>query len=65
VKITVAGQSYTVGGDIVLKIDGIVPATVADLHRVREQMGRLPSGQTYGMTVLRGGWVIELVGRVP
>jgi S1-C subfamily serine protease len=63
-KITVGGQSYTVGGDIILKIDGVAPATVDDLHRVREQMGRLSSGQTFAMTVLRGGKVIDLVGRI-
>jgi S1-C subfamily serine protease len=64
-RATVAGQTYTVGGDIILKIDGIALATVADLVKVRERLGGLPSGTAYTITVLRAGKVQDLTGRVP
>ncbi len=56
---------FSVGGDIILKMDGIALTTVADLVKVREHLGSLPSGKTYGITVLRGGKVLDLTGRVP
>jgi S1-C subfamily serine protease len=64
-KATIGGQTYTVGGDIILKIDGLVLGTVADLVKVREHLGNLASGKTYTITVLRAGKVIDLTGRVP
>ncbi len=64
-KATIAGQTYTVGGDIILKIDGLVLGTVADLVKVREHLGNLASGKTYTITVLRAGKVMDLTGRVP
>jgi serine protease Do len=65
VKATIGGQPYTVGGDIILKVEGITLGAVADLVKMREKLGRLPSGSPYGITVLRGGKVLELTGRVP
>jgi serine protease Do len=64
-KVTVAGQNYTVGGDIILKMDGITLTTVADLVKVREHLGGLPSGKTYAITILRAGKIMDLTGRVP
>ena len=64
-KATIGGQTYTVGGDIILKIDGLVLGTVADLVKVREHLGNLASGKTYTITVLRAGKVMDLTGRVP
>jgi S1-C subfamily serine protease len=63
--VTVGGQSYTVGGDIILKMDGITLNTVADMVKVREHLGSLPSGKTYWITVLRGGKILDLTGLVP
>jgi S1-C subfamily serine protease len=64
-KVTLGGQSYTVGGDVILRLDGQALTTVAELVKVREHLGSLPSGKTYPITILRGGKVMELTGRVP
>jgi serine protease Do len=65
VKATIGGQPYTLGEDIILKIEGITLSAVADLVKMREKLGSLPSGSPYAITVLRGGKVLELTGRVP
>jgi S1-C subfamily serine protease len=64
-KVTLAGQTYTAGGDIILKIDGIAIGGVSDMVKIREHLGGLPSGRTYPITVLRAGQVMDLTGRVP
>jgi S1-C subfamily serine protease len=64
-KATIAGQTYTVGGDVILRIDGLTIASVGDLVKVRERLGGLPSGAAYTITVLRAGKVQDLTGRVP
>ncbi len=64
-KATIGGQAYTVGGDIILRIDGIAIGEVSDLVKIRERLGSLASGKTYTITVLRAGKVLDLTGRVP
>ena len=64
-KATIAGQEYTVGGDIILKIAGITLSAVTDMVKMREKLGDLSSGSPYGITVLRGGKLLELTGHVP
>ena len=64
-KVTVGGQSYTLGGDIILKIAGITLGTLADMVKMREVLGSLASGSPYQITLLRGGKVMDLTGRVP
>jgi serine protease Do len=64
-KATIGGQEYTVGGDIILRIAGITLTAVNDMVTMREKLGDLSSGSPYGITVLRGGKVVELTGRVP
>jgi serine protease Do len=64
-KATVGSQAYTVGGDIILKIDGITIANARDLVTIRERLGSLPSGKAYTITVLRAGKILDLTGRVP
>jgi len=64
-KATLNGQGYTLGGDIILKIDGIAIASLADLVTIRERLGGLPSGRDYPITILRAGKVMDLTGRVP
>ena len=53
------------GGDIILKIDGIAIGNVIDLVKIRERLGSLPSGMDYTITVLRAGKVMDLTGRAP
>ena len=64
-KATIGGQEYTVGGDVILKIADVTLTAVADMVKMRETLGALPAGSSYGITLLRGGKVIELTGRVP
>jgi S1-C subfamily serine protease len=65
IKATFAGQTYTVGGDIIIKMDGRTIGSAIDLVTIREHLGSLPSGRTYSITVLRGGKILDLTGRVP
>jgi len=54
VKASIGGQEYTVGGDVILKIADSTLTTVDDRVTMREQVGGLPSGSPYGITLLRG-----------
>ena len=64
-KATISGQTYTLGGDIILQIAGITLATTADMVKMRAQLGALDSGASYQITLLRAGKVLTLTGRVP
>ena len=59
------GEQYVVGGDIILKVQGIPVSDAADHRRVRDILTDLPPGAPFTMTVLRLGQVIELTGRHP
>ncbi len=62
---TIMGEQLVVGGDIILKVQGISVGELADHRRVRDLMDRVPPGGEFIMTVLRLGQVIELKGRHP
>jgi len=62
---TIMGEQLVVGGDIILKVQGIPVGDVSDHRRVRDLLEALPSGREFTMTVLRLGQVIELKGRHP
>ena len=62
---TIMGEQLVVGGDIILKVQGIPVGDVADHRRVRDILDALPPGKEFTMTVLRLGQVIELKGRHP
>jgi hypothetical protein len=59
------GEEIVVGGDIILKVQGITVGEVTDHRRVRDIVESLPPGREFTMTVLRLGQVIELKGRHP
>src|SRR5881409_1881711 len=63
VSATIMGEQYVVGGDIILKVQGIPVSDAADHRRVRDILTSLPPGAQFTMTVLRLGQVIELTGR--
>ena len=65
VSATIMGEPYVVGGDIILKVQGIPVSDAADHRRVRDILTSLPPGAQFTMTVLRLGQVIELTGRHP
>jgi S1-C subfamily serine protease len=61
---TVAGEDIMIGGDVVLKAQGIQISQPADLPRVRDAL-KLPAGQEISLTVMRDGRVMDLKGRQP
>jgi len=62
---TIMGEEIVVGGDIILKVQGIPVGDITDHRRVRDIVESLPPGREFTMTVLRLGQVIELKGRHP
>ena len=62
---TIMGEQLVVGGDIILKVQGVPIGDVSDHRRVRDILDSLPPGKEFTMTVLRLGQVIELKGRHP
>jgi serine protease Do len=62
---TIMGEQLVVGGDIILKVQGIPIGDVTDHRRVRDILGTVPPGGEFSMTILRLGQVIELKGRHP
>ncbi len=63
---TIDGEQIVVGGDIILKIQGIpVGDDLASYEEIRVALARVSAGDTVTVTVLRAGQVIELTGRMP
>src|SRR6266545_4837448 len=62
---TVMGEQLVVGGDIILKVQGIPICEASDHRRVRDILDSVPPGGDFTMTVLRLGKVIELRGKHP
>jgi serine protease Do len=62
---TILGERLVVGGDIILKVQGVPVGDISDHRRVRDLLDALPPGREFTMTVLRLGQVIELKGRHP
>ena len=65
-RATIEGQTLSVGGDIILKIEGIpISGDLAGYERMQERLSRLPSGSRVTLTVLRGGQEIDLSAELP
>ena len=62
---TVADQDVMIGGDIILKAQGISVTAASDLPKIRAALGKVPVGQEVTVTVLRSGRVVELKGPRP
>ena len=58
------GQDVPLGGDIVMTVEG-VPMSVGNAPKIRDALGRLPSGSPFKVTILRAGEVLELTGKAP
>jgi serine protease Do len=65
VATTLMGEPLVVGGDIVLKVQGIPVGEVTEHRRVQDILDTVPPGGDFTMTVLRLGRVIDLTGRHP
>ena len=62
--VRMGGQDVPLGGDIVMTVEG-VPMSVANAPKIRDALGRLPSGTPFKVTILRAGEVLELTGKAP
>jgi serine protease Do len=62
---TIDGEQMVVGGDILLKVQGLPIGGLASYEKIREVMARLPAGAPMTVTILRAGQVIELTGKKP
>jgi hypothetical protein len=49
---------------IVMSVEGIA-MTPANSARIRDMIGRLPSGAPFKVSILRAGQVLELTGKAP
>jgi serine protease Do len=62
--VVIDGQEFPLGGDIVLEALGH-PMKPANVARVREDLAKLHSGDSFQVTVLRAGRIIQLTGKAP
>lgn len=59
------GEPIVLGGDVILKIQGVPVRGLANYEQIRKILSALPAGGNLTVTVLRAGKVIELTGRKP
>ena len=62
--VVIDGQEFALGGDIVLEALGH-PMKPANTGKIREELSKLHSGDSFQVTVLRAGRIIQLTGKVP
>jgi serine protease Do len=63
--VTVGGEPYVLGGDIILSIEGIPADSAASMMKIRDLLATLKPGSQLTATILRKGRVIDLTGVVP
>jgi len=56
----VGDHQFVIGGDIILRGQGVVLSGPEDYARMQAELAKLESGDTLQMTVLRGGQQVEL-----
>lgn len=62
-RATIGGQELTVGGDILLEVQGISYAGPGGRDAIRKALSQLPPGAEIPLTVLRRGRLVKLIGR--
>ena len=62
--VVIDGQEFALGGDIVLEALGH-PMKPANTGKIREELSKLHSGDSFQVTVLRAGRIMQLTGKVP
>jgi S1-C subfamily serine protease len=65
VRATIAGETLTVGGDIVLEVQGLPITGRSSYEAIQARLSQLHPGVPVTITVLRGGRRVDLVGRLP
>jgi S1-C subfamily serine protease len=63
--VTIDGQQWVLGGDILLSVEGVALTNAANMMKVRDHLATLQSGQEIKAVILRAGRVIELTGKAP
>ena len=63
--VTVDGQQFVLGGDIILSVEGVAADSAASMTKVRDHLATMKPGDPLTATILRAGKVIELKGVVP
>jgi len=64
-KATIEGQTLTVGGDVILQVQGIPLSAENSYERIQDRLSRLRSGAEVTITVLRAGHLVELKAKLP
>ncbi len=64
-KATIDGATLTLGGDIILQVQGIPIAEAASYERIQTDLSRLHPGSQVTITVLREGRQADLIARLP
>jgi serine protease Do len=60
---TIDGQSIILGGDVLLRVEGIAAGSLANLIKIRSMLAGLKPGTPFKASILRAGRVLELTGR--
>src|SRR4029453_10484274 len=63
--VTIGGQQWVLGGDILLSLGGVARTNAANMMKVRDPLATLQPGQEIKAVILRAGRVIELTGKAP
>ncbi len=64
-KATIDGETLTVGGDIILQVQGIPIADRTSYEQIQERLSEIHPGAEVRITVLRAGRQLELTSRLP
>ena len=64
-KATIDGRTFSVGGDIILEVQGIPITGRTSYEQIQERLGYLHPGAQLTITILRDGRRTELLGRLP
>ena len=59
------GESMVVGGDIILKVQGVPVGGLESYQRMQDALSSLSSGDAITVQVLRAGRLLELTGKLP
>src|SRR6266498_6000453 len=62
---TIGGEQIVLGGDILLSVEGIQVGSAASIAKIRDQLSAMAPGDSFKVTALRAGRVLELTGRLP
>src|SRR5574337_644521 len=65
VRAIIEGEALTVGGDIILEVQGIPIADSTSYERIQQRLSQLHPGAEVAITIFREGRQLELTSRLP